>query len=828
MAGGEGTRLRPLTSKQPKPMIPVVNRPMMEHVLAHLGRHGIDDVVVTVAYLANTLRNYFGDGSGLGVRMGYATEEVPLGTAGSVRNASDQLGDRFLVISGDVVTDIDLSALLDFHRSTGAMATIALKAVENPLEFGIVITDRDGAVRRFLEKPTWGQVFSDTVNTGIYVLEPSVLEFIPEGRPADFSGEVFPALLAAGKPVYGYVADGYWEDVGTLEAYVRVHQDILDGKVDLEIPGFRLEHGVWLGEGTELDPDALVEGPVVIGDYCQVGPRAHVSDHTVLGSNVRVGPETFVHRSVVHDGTFLGPAVHLRGCVLGRANDLRQGASCEEGVVLGDECLVGSQAILSTGVKVYPEKTVEAGAIVNSSIVWESRAPRALFGHQGVAGLANVDLSPELAVRLSMAYATTLRKGARVTTSRDTSRAARMLKRAIMVGLNAAGVDVDDLEAATVPVTRFHLRTSAGQGGVSVRLLPGDPDSVVIRFFDDRGIDIDETTERRIERLYHREDTRRALAGELGDIDFPARALELYTGALMASVDLEAVRGARFKVVLDYAFGTASFVMPNVLSKLGADVLALNPYGTTRGAAEVDVASHAGRVADLVRTSGAHLGAVFHPDGEQLTMVDDQGRVLSDVESLLALLSLVLMAHGQAGEAAPRVALPVSSSRAAEAICRGAGAEIEWTKLSAAHLMEVAAGGKVAFAANQQGGFIFPSFLPAADAAAAFVHLLSMLAGSGLRLSKVVAGLPPVHLAHEAVPTSWDKKGLVMRTFVESTRGAELVLVDGVKVLEEDGFVLVVPDPEEPVTHVFAEAGSQAMARARAASFVSRIRHALG
>jgi mannose-1-phosphate guanylyltransferase / phosphomannomutase len=827
MAGGEGTRLRPLTSKQPKPMIPVVNRPMMEHVLGLLGRHGIDDVVVTVAYLANTIRNYFGDGSELGVRMVYATEEVPLGTAGSVRNASDQLDDRFLVISGDVVTDIDLSALVAFHCSTGAAATIALKAVENPLEFGIVITDADGAVRRFLEKPTWGQVFSDTVNTGIYVLEPSVLDFIPEGRPADFSGEVFPALLAAGKPVYGYVAGGYWEDVGTLEAYLRVHHDILDGKVDLEIPGFRLEHGVWLGEGTELDPEALVEGPLVIGDYCQVGPRAHVSDHTVLGSNVRVGPETFVHRSVVHEGSFLGPAVHLRGCVLGRANDLRQGASCEEGVVLGDECFVGSQAILSAGVKVYPEKTVEAGAIVNSSIVWESRAPRALFGQHGVSGLANVDLSPELAVRLSMAYGTTLSKGARVTTSRDTSRAARVLKRAIMVGLNAAGVDVDDLEAATVPVTRFHLRTSGDQGGISVRVQPGDPDSVVIRFFDDRGIDIDETTERRIERLYYREDTRRALAGELGDIDFPARALELYTGALMASVDLDAIRAARFKLVLDYAYGTTSFVMPNVLAKLGADVLALNPYGTTRGAAEVDLSAHARRVADLVRTSGAHLGALFDPDGERLTMVDDEGKVLSDVDSLLAMLSLVLSAQPQ-GDAVAGVALPVSATRAVEAICHAAGAEITWTKLSAAHLMEAAAGGKVAFAANQQGGFIWPSFLPAADGAAAFVHLLSILSGSGLRLSKVVAGLPKVHLAHEAVTTPWDKKGLVMRTLVESTRGGELVLVDGVKVMEDDGFILVVPDPEEPTTHVWAEAASSAMARARAASYVSRIRQALG
>jgi len=218
MAGGEGARLRPLTSNQPKPMLPMANTPMMEHVVALLRRHGFDEVVVTVAFMANVVRSYFDDGSEFEVKMAYATEETPLGTAGSVRNAREQLDERFVVISGDVLTDIDLGALLDYHVSKGALATIALKAVENPLEFGIVITRDDGSIDRFLEKPNWGQVFSDTVNTGIYVLEPEIFDYIPEGRPVDFSEEVFPAVLAGRKPLFGYVAGGYWEDVGTLGA----------------------------------------------------------------------------------------------------------------------------------------------------------------------------------------------------------------------------------------------------------------------------------------------------------------------------------------------------------------------------------------------------------------------------------------------------------------------------------------------------------------------------------------------------------------------------------------------------------------------------------
>ena len=485
MAGGEGTRLRPLTSNQPKPMLPMANRPMMEHVVALLRQHGLTDIVVTVAFMANAIRSYFGDGSELGVRMVYATEETPLGTAGSVLNARDELDERFLVISGDVLTDMDLSAVVDFHERRGALATLALCAVENPLEFGIVIADENGAIERFLEKPTWGQVFSDTINTGIYVLEPEIFDFIPGDRPSDFSGEVFPEVLAQGRPIYGCVAEGYWEDVGTTEAYLRAHQDILDGKVQVDIGGFEIRPGVWLGKGSTIDPAATVEGPAVIAENCTIGAGAVLGEYSTLGSNVRVADGAEVRRSVVHDNAYFGPGCRVAGAVIGRSCDLRRGASCEPGSVLGEGCLIGAQAQVRAGVKVYPFKTVDTGAVVNSSIVWESRGARSLFGRDGVRGIANVDIGPELAVRLSMAWAATMEKGMTITASRDTSRAARILKRAVMIGCNAAGVNVEDLEVATVPLTRHHIRASGNTGGVTVRLAQDDPQSVIIRFFDE-------------------------------------------------------------------------------------------------------------------------------------------------------------------------------------------------------------------------------------------------------------------------------------------------------------------------------------------------------
>src|SRR3954467_8360805 len=822
MAGGEGSRLRPLTSNQPKPMLPLANRPMMEHIVGLLKRHGFDEIVVTLAFMPNAIRTYFGDGSEFGVRMAYATEEPPLRPAGSVRKAMGELDEPFLVISGDVLTDIDLAQIVAFHEEREAMATIGLVAVENPLEFGIVITREDGSIERFLEKPTWGQVFSDTINAGIFVLEPEIFDYIPAGEAVDFSNEVFPKLLANSRPLYGAVADGYWEDVGTLEAYVRAHKDVLDHKVELDIPGFRLEHGVWLGEGAEIHPDANVEGPAVIGENCRVGAGARLGEYTVLGGNVRVREGADLERVVVHDNTYLGQNARLRGTVVGRACDLRTNVRCEEGVVLGDECFVGDNAVLGAGVKVYPFKTVETSAVVNSSIVWEARGARSLFGREGVSGLANVDISPELATKLAMAYATTLKKESSVITSRDSSRSARMLKRAMMAGLNAAGVNVLDLEVASVPVTRFLARQPNAVGGITVRLVEDDTQSVVIRFFDGNGLDLSEGGQRKIERLFNREDFRRALPGEIGEIGFPPRALEHYSVALESTVDVALIQRSRPKIVIDYGFGSTSFVMPNLLAKLDADVLATNPYASTRGVLAYDPVRHAEQVAGLVRTSGAHLGAALDPDGEHLTLIDDEGHVLSHTEAVLALLELV--GDHLVGD---RVALPVAVTSHAEVLLAKHGIGVQYTKMSTSALMDAASEPGVGFAASLDGGYILPGFLPAFDAAATFVKVLELLARHEVRLSSIVHGLPRVHMAHESVVTPWEQKGTVMRSLVELTKDRELELVDGVKVHHDDGWALALPDPEEPVTHVCPEPGADIAPRRLAQEYARRIRQLL-
>ena len=318
MAGGEGTRLRPLTSNQPKPMVPIVGKPCMEHILELLKQHGLEEVIVTVAFMPQAIRSYFGNGDTLGMSIEYSVEESPLGTAGSVRLASDRLEETFLVISGDALCDVDLTDLIRAHREKEAAVTIGLKSVENPLEFGIVVTDEEGRVERFLEKPSWSQVFSDTINTGIYVLEPEVLRHIPTDRPFDFSKELFPLLLEMGRPMYGYVFEDYWQDIGNLDQFRQANFDALDERVRLNIPGIRLRGNIWLGEGVEVDDLAAIEAPALLGNYCRIAPDASVGPYSVLGSSVTLQERARTERSVVDAATHIGRSARVEGAVVGR------------------------------------------------------------------------------------------------------------------------------------------------------------------------------------------------------------------------------------------------------------------------------------------------------------------------------------------------------------------------------------------------------------------------------------------------------------------------------------------------------------------------------
>jgi mannose-1-phosphate guanylyltransferase/phosphomannomutase len=815
MAGGEGTRLRPLTSNQPKPMVSIVGKPCMEHILELLRGHGLTDVIVTVAFLPQAIRSYFGDGETLGMQIGYSVEESPLGTAGSVKLAARQLEETFLVISGDALCDLDVSALIDFHRQREAAVTIGLKAVDNPLEFGIVVTDDEGRVERFLEKPSWSQVFSDTINTGIYVLEPEVLRHVPTARPFDFSKELFPYLLEMGRPIYGYAMEGYWQDIGNLDQYRQANFDAVDEKVQLNIPGIRLRGNVWLGEGVEIDDLDQVEGPAYIGNYCRIAEGASVGAHTVLSNSVTLRERSRVERSVVDASTHIGRSAIVEGAVLGRSCDIRAHVRIHEGVAVGDEVTIGSESVVMPGVRIYPYKEVESGSQITESLIWESRASTRLFGRDVVAGLVNVDLTPEVAVRLAVALGTALSRGSRVVASRESPSACRMIKRALISGFASAGLTVADLRVLPAAVARHLLKSEGYDGGVHVGTSPVDPEVVQIRFFEPPGIQMTGALQKEVEKNFSRGELRRAAFGATGGIEYPARVRETYAADLISTLDVPAIRARGFRLVVDYGYSAASFVLPLLLGPLEVEAVSSHGFTTERTDTGLQMLREAiGQVKRLVPAVGADLGAVIDRAAERLYLVDEQGHEIPVEQTLLLFLRLI-GSNGRRG----KLAFPITVTSQVDELLAGSGLEIVRTPASLADLTKAAAEDGVIFAGAVGGGYVFPEFLPAYDAIASLCKLLELLAPVRRPLSELVADLPRPTLVHRQLHCPFALKGLVMRVLTERLKDRRLDLLDGIKVFEDRGWAQVLPDPDEPLLHLYAEGRTEAESQELADEF---------
>src|SRR5256884_621647 len=568
MAGGEGSRLRPLTIRRPKPMVPIAGKPVMEHILNLLKRHGITEVIVTVQYLASSIEDYFGNGSQFGMRITYSREDVPLGAAGSVKNAEDQLTEPFLVISGDALTDYNLTDIIKFHQEKKSMATLMLAHVHNPLEYGVIITNEEGHITQFLEKPSWGEVFSDTINTGIYVLDPKIFTYFEANKQFDFSQELFPMMLKKGDAIYGYVAPkGYWCDVGNLSEYMRANADALQGHVDIDIPAKNIGGNIWCEEGVEIADDAQLYGPIYLAHDCKIRPGAIVHGPSTIGHYAIVDERAQIDRSIVWNNSYIGERAELRGAIVASSTSIKSKAVMFEGSVIGDNSIVQDGAIIQPNVKIWPDKEIESGAVVNSSIIWGSQGRRGLFSRFGVTGLVNVDLTPEFAAKLGAAYGAILPKGSIVCINRDSShRTSRMIKRAVIAGLPSAGVNVEDINQVPIPVARYYVRNTDAIGGVNVRLSPHDQRVVDIKFFDQNGLDINKTTERKIENLYFREDFRRVYLDDLGWIEVleDSNVTGPYLEGLMKVVDKQLVQQRRFRLVIDYANGSATQLLPNI------------------------------------------------------------------------------------------------------------------------------------------------------------------------------------------------------------------------------------------------------------------------
>ncbi|BCM89837.1 UTP--glucose-1-phosphate uridylyltransferase [Abditibacteriota bacterium] len=339
LAAGVGSRLDPITRTTPKPMVPVLGLPVIEHIIRLLEQHGFDEIICNTHYLAEQIESYFAHKTDLKAKVSFNREEKLLGTAGGLKRVQDQLGlftgdEPFLVVGGDDLTSVDLSAMLAAHREKGALATIALTEVEDPSQFGVVVLGENDAIERFVEKPKPGTAPSNLVNMGVYLFSPRILDKIPSGEFYDFGKQVFPQIQEAGEPFFGFKSREYWRDVGNLREYRDVQGDFFTGEVALQTGLTDRGDGVWLGENVQIAPDAKIEAPCAIGAHSQIGTDAQISGGSVLGQGVMVGAGAIVENSILWDGAQIGDGAHLVRCIVGRDCSIQSNAGVFDAVIV--------------------------------------------------------------------------------------------------------------------------------------------------------------------------------------------------------------------------------------------------------------------------------------------------------------------------------------------------------------------------------------------------------------------------------------------------------------------------------------------------------------
>ncbi len=800
MAGGEGTRLRPLTCNRSKPMVPVINKPVLEHTINLLKRHGIRDIVISLYYLPENIQNYFGDGSEWGVSISYSLEETPLGTAGGVKKAIGDFSGTVLVLSGDGIIDFNLADIFAFNKRTGSVFTIVLKRVSTPTEYGIVITAEDGRIDRFLEKPSWSEVFSDTANTGLYIVDAAVMhEHVPDETKYDFSLDLFPRLQGLGIPLYGYIADGYWCDIGTLSAYTDVHNDILGGRVGIEFPGKKIAPDIWVGRDAEIHPGAVIRGPVIIGDFVKIKEGAEISESSVVGDNCVVEENASVRKSIILHNTVIGPRSELRGAVIGKRCVLEQHVAVYEGCVISDDCRIGEGVEIASGIRIWPDKYIERGTKLSEDIVWGQREKKTLFDAEGIVGTFNVKITPEFASKLGAAIGAFLGRNAKIAVSRDTTMAARLIMRAFTAGLLSMGVDVYDMEIESVPVNRYATRFLNADMGAYVQIAPlTELQFIQIRLFDRHGFQASLGDEKKIENIFFRGDFPRKEAFDTGKLVYPSHHVESYIQNARHYLRGALPAGNRRKVIADCFNGTASRVLPELLNDYGCETAVLRGQTREFTSEEETKSDTRDAIENITKLSrmNREIGVIVGPHSNHIIVVDETGQILTD-EDIIAILCRYHLKHR--GETLINV--PVTASMALEQMIRDGGGRVERTSTA----LRAPEGVSDIFL---DGAGKHPFLELRYDPMIVFLRLLEFLGMENASLHEIKPTLPKGSILHTSIYCANEEKAALMRALSEDAAQKNVEVIDGIRINEEHAWVLALPDASHPTLHLYGDGDS--------------------
>ncbi|NLN41228.1 MAG: NTP transferase domain-containing protein [Clostridiales bacterium] len=782
MAGGAGSRLRPLTCDLPKPMVPIMNRPVMHYSIELLKKYKIEDIGVTLQYLPKMIQNYFGDGSQYKVKLHYFIEDTPLGTAGSVKNAQEFLDETFIVISGDALTNIDLSKAIEFHKSKKSIATLILKKVEVPLEYGVVITNQDGAITRFLEKPGWGEVFSDTVNTGIYILEPEVLDYFQPGIKFDFSKDLFPMLLEEKIPMYGYITEEYWCDIGDTKSYLQSHFDVLDGSTGITIDTTQREGNIWIEEGVHIHPKAKIKGPCYIGQNTIIAEDAVIHPFTVIGSNCYIGQNSSIKNSVLWDHDILDKNIEIRGSIL--CNNIRVGNNTRiyEGSTIGENTYIKEDVTIKPDVKIWPRKIIDQGIVVEDNVIWGTRFRKTFFGKDGIKGYFNTEINPWFVSYLGTAFGSQLKEGSRICVSSNHYNASIMLKYALMAGALSSGLEVFDIGSAITPVTRYAVRFLGLDGGIHVRCCEDDPNKVQINLINNKGANLPDSLERKIENSFISGDFSLKVPEKIRKVSVIKDIPIFYIRHLVNSVDKQAIAERKFKILLE----TQNKYIYTLFNSMAKE---LKCHVTRRDNIEDALLDNFDLV---IRLDG---------DGDRLELLDKDGKQLKE-EIMIALLSLLCIKQ----DGNLDVVVPYSAPSAIEKMAETYQCNVIRSKTKKQALME-----EILRIGDSNQRNSLERFTLYFDGLATVLGLMDLMAKENQNLSQIIESIPKFHMSTRDIKCPWKEKGRVMRTLIDRANIEELnmELYEGIKINQEKGWTLILPDSDEPLIRIYSEAVSE-------------------
>ncbi len=817
MAGGEGTRLRPLTCIRAKPMVPVINKPAIEHTIKLLKNHGITDITLSIYTLPDNFQNYFGDGSELGVNITYSVEEKPLGTAGGVRKALGESKGTAIILSGDGIIDFNLTEILQYHNAKKSALTIVLKKVNRPTDYGIVITGPDGRIEKFVEKPSWSEVFTDTVNTGIYVIEPlQIINSIPPDEKFDFSLDLFPLLKTNDLPIYGFITEDYWCDVGNLSMYSNVHKDILEGKVKIEIPGKKIAHDIWVGKDVVIDPEAKIQGPLIIGNFSRIKKGAEISDYTVIGDNCLIEENSTVKKSIIYHNTVIGKKCELRGAIVGKRCVLGEGVSIYEDAVVADDCSIGNGAVIQSGIRVWPDKSVEQGTRLTADLIWGQTEKRSLFSSEGISGTFNVKITPEFSSKLGSAIGAYLSRNSKVIISRDATKAAALISYAFTSGLLSMGMDVYDMEIETVPINRYATRFFNAEMGIYIQVTHNTGlQNIQIHFFERNGFQISLSDEKKIENIFFRGDYPRKDIYEAGQIIYPSHLLGSYINNAENYVNPEIIKSGKWKIILDCLNGTASYIFPELLDSMGVEATVLRGQ-IKETMTESDIMS--GTIKSIYNVLSMskinrEIGIIIGQHGMNVTVIDEMGSVLTNGD-ISAILSLYYLKYTDTKV----IGLPVNTSRHLSTFIEEKGGTVKWTPTTLRNPDDC-------IDIFYQGTDKYPFLEQKYDPMITCLLILEFLSREKKELCDIMEILPKPNIISTTIYCTLEEKASIMGMLSAEGDCGNVELIDGIKIHKNKSWILLLPDASQPLIHIYAEGESAKERDTLVQSYYDKIKH---